>query len=224
MEKANKKVVSAFTCIEVLWMGSFFREQRVLREVSARITEKWGHNFSPADISKALKKASFLRRTGRRRNFQYIQKISPVSKKVANVEEDLFSDELVSKLGKDFETEFNDLHLTFGNSGTCTAFLLRKTLEKLIYIVFAKNGIGSKIEDKNCPGCLMGLEKMLSVAVLEKINGIPILMPKTAHKIRGIKFLGDASAHNPLINVDMETIIPQIPFISTAYKELSVRL
>ena len=70
----------------------------------------------------------------------------------------------------------------------------------------------------------MGLEKMLSVAVLEKINGIPILMPKTAHKIRGIKFLGDASAHNPLINVDMETIIPQIPFISTAYKELSVRL
>jgi len=49
-------------------------------------------------------------------------------------------------------------------------------------------------------------------------------MPKTAKEINGIKFLGDASAHNPLINVEMKTIIPQMPFIITAYEELSKKL
>ena len=43
------------------------------------------------------------------------------------------------------------------------------------------------------------------------------MMPKPAREIRGIKFLGDASAHNPLIDIDMKTIVPQMPYIITAY-------
>lgn len=224
MEKVNKKAVNAYVYIELLWKEGFFKDGYILPEVSKCITKKWGHNFLPADISKALKKAPFLRRMGKRRAFQYIQKISPVSKKFANIEEKLFSNELVGKLVKNFETELDDLHLNFGNSGTCTAFLLRKILEKLIYIVFTRNGIESKIEDKNSPSGLVGLEKMLDIAAREKIQGIPILTPKTAQKIQGIKFLGDASAHNPLVSIDMETIVPQMPFIITAYKELAERL
>ncbi|MCP6720419.1 MAG: hypothetical protein KJI72_03850 [Patescibacteria group bacterium] len=224
MEKRSKKNVNASICIELLWKKGFFKDGRILQEVLEYITGKWEHNFPPADVSKALKKASFLRRTGKRRAFRYIQKISPVSKKVANIEEELFSGELVNKFGNNFENELNDLHLNFGNSGTCTAFLLRKILEKLIYIVFARNGIESKIEDKNFPGGLVGLEKMLKIAAKEKIRGIPILIPKTAQKIQGIKFLGDASAHNPLATVDMETIVPQMPYIITAFKELAERL
>ena len=138
---------------------------------------------------------------------------------------EVFSHADIQELMKEyFKTELNDLRLNFGTSGICTAFLLRKILEKLTYIVFARNGIESKIEDKNSPGSLVGLEKMLSIAEKEKIQGIPILTPKTAKKIQGIKFLGDASAHNPLVNVDMETIVPQMPYIITAYKELAERL
>jgi len=216
--------VSASICIERLWQEGYFKEGRLLKDVSARITEKWGHNFSAVDISKALSGSQRLRRYGKRGNFRYIHKTSPISKKIATIEEELFSAELIAKLGKDFNKEVEDLHLNFGNSGTCTAFLLRKILEKLLYLVFAKNGIGSKIEDKTKPGHLVGLEKMVNIAAQEKIQNIPLLTPSTAHKINGIKFLGDISAHNPLVNVDMETIAPQMPYIITAYKELATRL
>jgi len=41
---------------------------------------------------------------------------------------------------------------------------------------------------------------------------------------RGIKFLGDTAAHNPMVNVDVADILPQMPFIVTAYKELALHL
>jgi len=62
---------------------------------------------------------------------------------------------------------------------------------------------------------------MINLASTEKVSGIPFLMPQTAQKIKAIKFLGDTSAHNPLTNVDMEMINPQMPYIITAYKELA---
>ena len=224
MVKTSKKAINAHAYTELLWKEGFFKNKQALRDVSEHITKRWGHNFSPADVSKALKKASFLRRTGRRGNFQHIQRINPTNKKVANIEEKLFSRELLEKLGKDFETELNDLRLNFGNSGICTSFLLRKILEKLIYITFARNKIEAKLEDKNQPGGLKGLRSMINIAISEKINGFPFITPKTGREINGIKFLGDSSAHNPLVNVDMETIIPQMPFIITAYKELARHL
>ncbi len=208
----------------MLWFKGFFREEHGLSAVAGQIKKEWGHNFPPSELSKALAKAPFLTRKGKRLSFKYIQKISATNKKVESVREDLFSEELLQKLKKDFKEEIKDLNLNFGNSGTCTAFLLRKILEKLVYIVFARNNIEVKIEDKNSPGGLVGLEKMLNIASTEKIQGVPILTPKTAQKIQGIKFLGDASAHNPLVGVDMETIVPQMPFIITAYKELAERL
>ena len=224
MDKTSTRKVSAYVYVELLWKEGFFRDKQILRTVSENITKKWGHNFSPADISKALKKAPFLRRTGKRGNFQHIQRVSPEGRKTASVKEELFSPELIEKLGKDFDIEVKDLRLNFGNSGTCTSFLLRKMLEKLIYIAFARNGIETKLEDKNQPGSLKGLQSMIGVAASEKIDGFPFITPKTAREIKGIKFLGDSSAHNPLINVDMETIIPQIPFLIIAYKELARHL
>ena len=136
----------------------------------------------------------------------------------------MFSADLVGKLGAHFKTEIEDLHLNFGRSGSCTAFLLRKILEKAIFLAFAKNSLSGKLEDGNGTGRLVGLEAMIDASAREKINGVPILIPKTAEKIKGIKFLGDTSAHNPLVNVDMETILPQMPFIIIAYKELAERL
>jgi hypothetical protein len=216
--------MNAKKCIYILWREKFFSEGRTLRQASDQINEKWGHNFSSVEVSNALSSVSFLRRTGKRGKYKYIQKISPVGIKIADAEQSLFSDDFVKKIEKDFKTELSDLHLNFGSSGTCTAFMLRKILEKMIYLVFSRHSLVSKIEDTGSPNRLVGLEKMLNTATQEKINGIPVLTSKTSQNIRGIKFLGDSSAHNPLASIDMETIIPQMPFIITAYKELSARL
>lgn len=224
MLSESNKNDNATLCVKYLWGAGSFQDSRTLNEVSALITDKWGHNFSASDISKALHEASFLIRTGRRRSFQYRQRVSPKSKKIESVEEQLFSDDLVTKLGNRFKTELDNLHLNFGHSGTCTAFLLRKILEKSIFFAFAKNGLSKKLEDGNGTGKLIGLEAMVGAAAREKIDGVSILVPKTAEKIEGIKFLGDVSAHNPLTNVDMEAILPQMPYIITAYKELAENL
>lgn len=211
--------------IKSLWEEGFFESGCSLKVVLDGISKKWGDNPSPSDISNALKNTKFLRRSGRRLSYQYIQRVSPISKRAASAEEILFSPEIINKLKENnFETELKDLRLNFGNSGTCSAFLLRKILEKLIYIVFSKNGLASKIEDKNSPGGILCLESLLQIAQKEKVNDTPILMPKTAQKIQGTKFLGDVSAHNYLINVDMDTILPQMPYIITAYKELIGKL
>jgi hypothetical protein len=135
--------------------------------------------------------------------------------------ENLFSQKLVERMNMDFSIELQDLKLVFGKSGTCTAFLLRKILEKMLFLVFAKNNQLQLIE-KN--GEIVGLKSMIEEASKNKINGINILLPKTAKHIEGIKFLGDSAAHNPLTNVEMDTIIPQMPFIITAYEEISSKL
>jgi hypothetical protein len=77
---------------------------------------------------------------------------------------------------------------------------------------------------KDNKGGFVGLRTMLNLSKMNKVKGKPFLMPKTAEKIEGIKFLGDTSAHNPLTNVSTKTIIPQMPFIITAYEELSKKL
>jgi len=136
--------------------------------------------------------------------------------------EKIFPEQLIKELEKDFVTEISDLKLNYGVSGTCTAFLLRKILEKLIFIAFFKNNLSNKLKDKN--GDFVGLKTMINLATTNNVQGKPFLMPKTAKEIESIKFLGDTSAHNPLIDVDMETIDQVMPYIITAYKELSKSL
>lgn len=165
-----------------------------------------------------------MTRHGSKGFYEYIQKTNAVSKEIEQIEHDLFSNVLIKKLGKNFLIELKDLGYNFGKSGNCTAFLLRKILEKLIYITFAKNGLSQRLEDSSGTGKLVGLESMINIASSEKIKNIPFLIPKTAQEIKGIKFLGDVSAHNPLIDVDMKTIIPQMPFIISAFKELAEKL
>jgi hypothetical protein len=65
---------------------------------------------------------------------------------------------------------------------------------------------------------------MIEVAAREKVDGVPFLIPKTANEIKGLKFLGDTAAHNPLVGVDITSILPQMPYMITAYEELAKRL
>ncbi len=223
-ENGNKGTAkNATDALTIVWSEGFFKNWQNLASISKELSSR-GNHFSSMEIGVALIRTKFLTRRGKRGTYEYIQKRPPISKEVESVENELFADSLVKKLGKSFSSELADLRLNFDRSGNCSAFLLRKILEKLIYITFARNNLQPKLEDKSRPGGLVGLETMVNIAAIEKIRGIPFIVPKTAQEIKGIKFLGDAAAHNPLVDIDMKTIIPQMPFIITAYKELAYHL
>jgi hypothetical protein len=149
-----------------------------------------------------------------------LQKIGK-DRRVLEVERQLFSDSLTKRLAPEFSVELDELHANFGRHGNATAFLLRKILEKLLIIVLAKLGKSALIADPRHPGGWKGLQDIIGIAAAEKVQGLPVLSAKTATAISGVKFLGDSAAHNPLTSVHMNTIIPQMPFIITAYEEIS---
>ena len=219
-KKVKKTVETAPEALRILWQEGVFKSWNNQNKIAAHLARR-GINFLPHTLVMALRRATHL--ISRKQNgvLEYIQTKPAISKEVDKIENELFDEKLLKKLGKSFEIEIVDLQHNFGKSGNCTAFTLRKILEKLIYITFAKSGLVSKLEDASTPGRLVGLEAMINTATREKVKGIPFLTSHTAQEVRGIKFLGDASAHNPLTEVDMKTIIPQMPYIITAYKELA---
>jgi hypothetical protein len=210
--------------LRTLWQEGFFSTPKQLTQIAERL-EEGGHRLNSSHLTLSLirimRNEKFLTRKKTDGQWTYAQSRPSKTAKMQSAETELFDEKLIGKFGKPFETDVDDLHLNFDRSGNGTAFFLRKILEKLIYIAFAKNGYGLKIEDKIAPGRIVGLDAMISIAAKEKVNGTPFLSHKTAQELKGIKFLGDASAHNPLTDVDMTTILPQLPFIITAYKELS---
>lgn len=224
--------------IRKLIVQGFFDLPKTTRELITEIRQTFGRKLKSNEIQTYMKKfmeAGIIRAahdkdfTGNfwilaSMNKEKVSRFIGKTKKLQRVESELFSETLLRKLGNPFNIEFKDLQHNFDKSGTCTAFLLRKILEKLIYLSLAKQGLESKLEDKTKPGRLVGLETMINTATSEKLNGVPFLTSRTAKEIRGIKFLGDAAAHNPLANVDMKTILPQMPFIITAFEELAQKM
>ena len=204
--------------LKVLWHQGFFRQKRSFDRIKQKFGSVGSHP-TRQNLYIALSRAKFLTKLGGRGEYCYIQKHAP--QPIAHTE-DILPDELMEALAKDFKTELVDLRHNFGASGTCTAFLLRKVLEKLIYLAFAQNGQQAILLDPK--GRLLGLHTMLTLATSTKIGGKPFLMQKTADEIRGVKFLGDTAAHNPLVNVSMRTIVPVMPYIVTAYSELAAKL
>ncbi len=218
-KKTKTTAESAPHALRILWEEGFFKVARNEEEIATNLAKR-GNNFRPNTLKVALIRATHLIPQKKDGVSLYIQTKPAISKEVDKIQTELFEDTLIKKFGKSFEIEIVDLQHNFGRSGNCTVFMLRKILEKLIYITFAKNSMESKLQDQSGNGRLIGLEAMINTAVREKVNGIPFLTPHTAQDIKGIKFLGDVSAHNPLADVDMKTIVPQLPFIITAYKEL----
>lgn len=218
-ENRRSHAVKAPDLLRALWQEGYFADWRDQDAVTLRLG-KGGTHLKPNTLRMALSRAPHLTSRSVGKATEYIQQRPAISEAVDRIESDLFEDGLAAELGAQFETELADLRLNFAKSGNCTAFLLRKVLEKLTYLTFAKHGIAAKLEVAGSPGYLIGLDAMIEAAAREKIGGMPLLTPRTAREVRGIKFLGDMSAHNPLTNVDMKTIVPQMPFIITAYKEL----
>src|SRR5437660_4998679 len=204
--------------------GQVSSEEVVLR-IRERFSERWKTSrvqiymkkFMTAGIIHAIKPH------GSNRNFWVLSavprdqalKLIGKTKRVKEIEAELFSAGLMKKLKKDFGHELEELHDNFGRHGNSTAFLLRKVLEKLIIIAFGKNDKRHLLEDSTKPGGFKGLKDMIEIAAKEKLNGIPFLIPKTANEIKGIKFLGDTAAHNPLVGVDSSTSLRPLPYIIT---------
>ena len=205
------------TLLQTFWHQGFFSRERTSPEVKSKLSSL-GSNPTSSALSNALSRAAFLSRRGKPGKYRWIQKHSPSG---ASPSEDVLPDTLIKSLGADFQVEIADLRHNFGVSGNCTAFLLRKILEKLIFLAFAKNDKETLLERD---GGRVGLKSMLSLSTTTKIDGKPFLMKKTADAIEGIKFLGDTAAHNPMANVSMKTIEPVMPFVITAFSELASKL
>lgn len=237
-EKARSLAIdpgTKYATIQALIVDGVFDRPTSSSELILKIQERYGNRWKTVHVQTYMKKfllariISGIKPTGRHQNFWVLacmtrtEAIRAIGKeqKVRDIEENLFSEDLTSKLNKDFDHELGELQDNFGRNGNCSAFLLRKILEKLIIITFSKNGRNKLLEDPARPGGWKGLKDLIEIAAREKINGIPFLVPKTANEIKGLKFLGDTAAHNPLVGVDMASIVPQMPFIITAYKELA---
>ena len=229
---------SRYVLLQRLILDGFFDRPVSSKEVVLRLKERFGKRWKTSYVQTYMQKfmtvgiIHAVKPHGGGQNFWVLASVHRddalrtigKKKRVRDIEEQLFSDHLTKKLRKNFGREVEELYGNFGKNGDCTAFLLRKILEKLLIIVFAKNGRDHLLEDKARPGGWKGLKDMIDSASREKLNGVPLLTPKTAKEIKGIKFLGDTAAHNPLVGVDMNTILPQMPFVITAYEELAKRL
>ncbi len=218
-------MTSVSELIKMLYHERFFETERSLKDVREKLQSK-GFNFSNPLISLSLKNSGFLYKKGRKGIYQFIQKLPPQTKiKEKEVSElnKIFSELMEKKLGKRFEQDVRELNIAFSyDCGNSAAFLLRKMLEKAIFFVFANNKKIDLLKDKN--NHLVGLETMINFAKIEKIKGTPILLPKTADKLLGMKFLGDSAAHDYLSNVEVADINHQLPFWTMAIKELSERI
>ncbi len=207
-------------------------------EVVRRIAEKFGTRVRTYHVQTYMRKfmehgiIQAIKPQGSTANYYVLASVSREhatieigkDRRTRQVEQQLFSQDILRKLGSDFSVDLTELHANFGKHGNATAFLLRKILEKLLIIVFGKLGRVCAIEDKRRPGGWRGLQEIVDIAAQEKVSGLPVLLPKTANEVRGLKFLGDTAAHNPFTNVSTHTILPQMPFFITALEELARHL
>lgn len=219
---------SAIELIKMFYTEGFFSDWQSLKEVKSEL-EKRGFNFSDPLISMSLNNAA-------RKNILSKKKISGINKysqrqppeiKIKEKEtkelNNVLSEITQKRLGERFQQEIRELNVAFTyDCGTSGAFLLRKILEKMIVLVLNSNAQSSLLKDGD--GRERGLESLINVCSQNKINNHFILQHQTVQKLLGIKFLGDAAAHNPIANVDLETINPQLPYWVTAIKELMINL
>lgn len=130
--------------------------------------------------------------------------------------------DLENILGDNFSTEIKDLGLVYGRSGLCSAFLLRRILEKALFHSFAENNKLDKIESDIDNKKYVGLSKMLNIARNEKNDeNRDFINHQTAEKVEDVKFLGDMASHNFLSPIEMDEVEDEFPKIRRALRELS---
>ena len=215
---------SVIELIKMLYYEGFFSSWKSMKEVKGKLMEK-GFNFDDPLIGMSLINATKKGILSRRKNagkIEYSQRQPPEIKiKESEIKElnNILSDLTAKKLGERFQQDIKELNVAFTyDCGTSAAFILRKILEKIIFYVLSTNGRGDLI--KNSEGTILGLEALINLCGGEKIKEIPILLPRTAKELLGMKFLGDSAAHNYLANIEVKDINHQLSYWTIAIKEL----
>jgi hypothetical protein len=107
------------------------------------------------------------------------------------------------------------------------AFLLRRMLERLLYLAFEKHSLTHLIRKTSSDpnSRLKGLEEIIAIANGPILSGNPILRRRTSDEFKGAKFLGDMAAHHPLGSViTMTGVNSSIPPAEVAYGELLAKI
>jgi hypothetical protein len=157
---------SRYALLRHLILDGFFDLPVLSEQIVHRVREKFGKRWKTSYIQTYMQKfmsagiIHAVKLDGAGQNYWVLTSVRREDalraigkkKKVLELEQQLFSENVLRKLRKNFGAEMSELHDNFGRNGNSTAFLLRKTLEKLLIIVFAKNGRDHLLEDKARPG------------------------------------------------------------------------
>jgi len=222
-------MTTAIELIKMLYNEGYFSNWKTQKEVRGYL-EKKRFNFSKQLILLSLKNAvkkGFLTKRIENKHILFSQREPPeikIKKKEIEKLNEVLSKITTKKLGERFQQDIRELNIAFTyDCGNSAAFLLRKILEKSIFFVFAANNKTDLIKYKKS-NQLIGLESMINLSSKEKIKGVPILLPKTAKELLGIKFLGDSAAHDYLADIEVSEINLQLPFWTMAIKQLTDKI
>jgi len=206
--------------IEYLWKIGWFKEFRHTKEIKDKIYEE--SEIYVENIIPILKLKRFNKKIKKfPKGWRQIR--PPKEKNIVKKESNL--KEIKDLLGSIFEKEMNELEIVSHNCPNCTAFLMRKVLEKLLFITISKSNNKNKIEEiKQTRGLLPNLTELLRIAKSSEIDDKHILAPKNIDKLEGSKFLGDTAAHDYLTNVSFEDIKNEISVWRISIKQLNESL
>ncbi len=73
MSKGEFIAKTATEGLKILWSENFFKEWKKVPQIEKLFSNRH-HHFSDAELGMALKRAKYLTRRGKRRNYEYIQK------------------------------------------------------------------------------------------------------------------------------------------------------
>lgn len=206
-------------CIDYLWKTGWFKKFRKPKEIADKIYEDFG--IFCINITPVLKLNRFKKHIRKfKQGWKEIRAASP-----QNLKKDSSFNEVKKVLGHTFKKETEELEIVMNSCSDCTAFVMRKILEKLLFIIISKSDKKQKLREiKNKEGKLPNLTQLLNIAKVAEINDLHIISPKSISNLQGIKFLGDTSAHDYLTNVGFEDIKQELAHWRIAVKQLASNL
>lgn len=202
--------------VDYLWQIEWFSDYRKPKEIEDKIYEDFG--IYVVNITPTLKLKRFNRRIKNFPKKGWKQIRAPKEK---GVKKESNFKEIKEGLGSAFEKEMDELEIVSSSCSNSTAFLMRKILEKLLFIIISKSNKKLEIDSiKNTEDRLPNLTELLNISKTAEINNQHILSPTNIRKLGGSKFLGDISAHDYLTSVSFEDIQNEISIWRISIKEL----
>jgi len=203
--------------IDYFWSQGYFEEYRKPSELSKKMWNEY--KIDAGNIIMTLKSKKYLK------NFpRGWKQIKPFQTKTISKTEDMV--EIERLLGNKFEKEISELKIALIHQPNCGAFLMRKIMEKLLFIIITKSNYKIYIDNfkRDNEGELPSMKNLLNWAQTAEINNIHIATPRNLKNFQGSKFLGDTAAHNYLISVGAEDLKLEFSNWRILVKELASQL